>query len=96
MTDVGDHAGVDVSRPGGHQEAGERREAHAGVPAGLLARHGRGQAGAGPQVTGDQAGPGSQDTTYTAHYVLVTRTVEPVPGSDIERDSQTEKYQLTF
>ena len=79
MTDVGDNAGVDIPRPGGHDEAGERREAHAGVPAALLSSHGSGQTAAGPEVTGDYPGPGTQHSTNLGNNVLVTGAVEPVP-----------------
>ena len=87
MTDEGDNAGVDVAGPGGHHEAGERREAHAGVPAALLSCHGRGQTAAGPEVTGDNPGSGPQHTTNLANNVLVTGPVKPVP-TDKSRGAQ--------
>ena len=79
LTDVGQNAGVDVPRPGAHHEAGERREAHAGVPAASLSGQGSRQTAARPEVAGDDPGPGPHHLPGLRDDVLVTGPVEPVP-----------------
>ena len=94
MTDVGDNAGVDVARPGAHHEPGERREAHAGVPAAPLPGHCSSQTAAGPEVAGDQPGPSSQHFSSLPDNVAVTGPVKPVSRHQ-SREVCSEKVQWT-